>query len=82
MVTFAPSDGTYLSLGDAAEGCISGIGVSVTTLVGVGLGFSSLTDMSGLPQRTQYLRIGLFALPQLSQVLIENFTPAILVLLN
>jgi hypothetical protein len=47
------------------------------TLVGAGLGLSSLIEMSDLPQRVQYLRIGLFALPQLAQVLNEHSSPQI-----
>jgi hypothetical protein len=75
VVTLAESDATYVSPG--VPGCTSGILVSVTTLVGAGLGLSSLIEMSDLPQRVQYFRIGLFALPQLAQVLNEYSSPLI-----
>ena len=55
---------------------MSGIGVSVTTLVGVELGLSSFSEISDFPHRVQYFRIGLFALPQLAQVLMENINPS------
>lgn len=42
------------------------------TLVGVGLGVASLVEMRDFPHRVQYFRIGLFALPQLAQVLMET----------
>jgi hypothetical protein len=44
------------------SGCFAGVGGAFPDV-------SSFATMSGLPQRTQYFRIGLFAFPQLGHVL-------------
>ena len=46
------------------------------TLVGAGLGVASFDMMSDFPHLVQYFRVGLFALPQLAQILIETINPS------
>ncbi len=68
-----------LGVVDTDLGDTSGSGLGFSTIsVGLTDGVGVLAELStfevrrDFPQRTQYLRIGLFAFPQLAQVLIDH----------